>query len=472
VKPSPGPESTVADNDATTIAEPKKSAMPAWRPPAPGTKVDRYEVRATLGAGGMGTVVSAWDPQLSRPVALKFVGQRFRDDDQERLIREARAMAQLRHANVVPVYDVGTWEGRVFLAMELIDGVNFKEWADAHRRAPHEVVNLLCQVGAALSAAHAAGIVHRDVKPANVLVDRDGRALITDFGIARVGDTSEPTPRTLEGPIGDATADGVIVGTVGYLAPEAMYGELATPAVDQFALAVVACQLFTGVLPFPTQVDPLIAQRLRRGELVPQELNRVPRRLRKVLLRALAGDPKRRYPSMEAFCKALAPPPPATRTRWIVRIAAAIVLIPAYLTLLGYGLTRLAVDTVIGGCRGRAMRATMEVWPPERLAEVTARWGQRPAAVAEAYAARWRDASLGACLNKDLSQLPTRLAQAQRDCLDDTLQSLGKKVGELETAGATAFEADAQLRELSDPRVCVDTWRGETPGRTPWPPPQ
>jgi predicted Ser/Thr protein kinase len=470
VKPNEGPGSTVADHDATTLAEPKPSTLPAWRPPAPGTKVDRYEVRAMLGAGGMGTVVSAWDPQLARPVALKFVGQRFREDDQDRLVREARAMAQLRHPNVVPVYDVGTWEGRVFLAMELIDGVNLKQWADSHGRASHELVDLLCQIGAALAAAHAAGIVHRDVKPGNVLVDRDGRARITDFGIARIGDTSEPTPRTMEGPIGDATADGIVVGTVGYLAPEAMYGELATPAVDQFALAVTACQLFTGVLPFPANVDPLVAQRLRRGELVPQELNRIPRRVRKVLLRALSGDPKRRFPSMEAFCLALAPPPPATRTRWIIRIAAAIVLIPAYLTLLGYGLTRLAVDTVIGGCRGRAMRATMEVWPPERLAEVSSRWGTRTAAISDAFAARWRDASLGACLNKDLAQLPTRLAQAQRDCLDDTLQALGTKVSELEKTGATAFEADGQLRELADPRACVDTWKGETPGATPWPP--
>jgi len=243
------------DPDATTLTGKQEALRRTWSPPAPGTRVDRYEVRAPLGSGGMGTVVSAWDPELARPVALKFVGRLHKGGEQERLLREAQAMAQLKHPNVVPVYDVGTWEGRVFLAMELVDGVNLKEWVDAHRREPHEIVDLLCQVGAALAAAHAAGIVHRDVKPANVLVDRDGRPRITDFGIARVGEAGdEPTPPTLKGPIGDVTAYGNVVGTIGYIAPESMYGELATAAVDQFALAVTACQLFTGVMPFPPGV--------------------------------------------------------------------------------------------------------------------------------------------------------------------------------------------------------------------------
>jgi len=215
----------------------------------------------------------------------------------------------------------------------------------------------------------------------------------------------------------------------------------------------------------------VLAQRLKNDELQPQELGRVPRRLRKVLRRALAGEAARRYPSMRAFCEALEPPAPASGRRWAVRIAAASLLIPAYLLLLGYGLTRLAVDTVVQSCRGRAMVATLEVWPASRLSSVAAQWGARPAAVAEAYVARWRDASLGACFTRDLAQRPTRVAQAMRDCLDGALLGFGDRVTALVQAGATASEADAQLRELGDPRACVDHWSGETAGSTPWPPP-
>lgn len=441
-----------------------------WNPPGKGTRVGRYEVREPLGSGGMGTVVSAWDPELARPVALKFVGRIRSGTEQEMLQREAQAMAQLKHPGVVPVYDVGTWEGRVFLAMELVDGLNLKDWVDAHRPAPHQVVDLLCQVGAALQAAHAAGIVHRDVKPANVLVDRDGRARITDFGVARVGGEATETPPTLKGPVGDDTASGRIVGTVGYIAPETLYGTLATAAADQFALAVTAWQLLAGVLPFLQTVDERCARAMNDDALRPREASRVPRRLRRVLLRALRGDPARRFASVKAFCEALQPPAPASRARWAIRIVAAMIVIPAYLAMLGYGLTRYAMRTLVQGCQGRAVYASLEVWPASRVMQTATRWGERPTAVAEAFVARWRDASLGSCFTRDLRQQSTRLAQRERDCLDAALLSLDTRLEELDRAGATASEADAQLRELRDPRECVDHWSGESSSGPPWPP--
>jgi len=485
-------EPTHPDSDLTTLTPSEsRSAKKSWSPPGPGTLVGRYQVREMLGSGGMGHVVSAWDPELARPVALKFVGRASeKGGEQERLQREAQAMAQLKHPGVVPVYDVGTWEGRVFLAMELVDGHNLKDWAEERPRAPHEVVDLLCQVGQALQAAHAAGIVHRDVKPANVLVDRDGRARITDFGVARVameetagtGESSsrpttpspQPSPlrgeRELRGPIGDATASGRIVGTIGYIAPETLYGALATPAADQFALAVTAWQVLTGVLPFLQTVDSECAEKMGADRLTPREAARVPRRIRKVLLRALRGDAARRYPTMRAFCEALAPPP-TTRRRWAIRIAAGLILIPAYLLLLGYGLTRYAMSAVVDACRSRAVYGSLEVWSPLRVMHVAQVFGPRPTAVAEAYVERWRDASLGACLTKDLMQRSTRTAQRQVDCLDDKLVKLDARLTSLEAAGATANELDAQLRELEDPRACVDHWSGENGAVAPWPPP-
>ncbi|MBL8950667.1 MAG: serine/threonine protein kinase [Myxococcaceae bacterium] len=464
---------TRPDSDATTLTPSEARALrKTWSPPQPGTPVGRYLVREPIGSGGMGHVVSAWDPELARPVALKFVGRVDKGGEQERLQREAQAMAQLKHPGVVPVYDVGVWEGRVFLAMELVDGENLKDWADAHPRAVHEVIDLLCQVGAALQAAHAAGIVHRDVKPANVLVDKDGRARITDFGVARVqGDETRQALTPVKGPIGDDTASGRIVGTIGYVAPETMYGALATPAADQFALAVTAWQLLTGVLPFLQTVDTACAEQMGADGLRPREAARVPRRIRKVLLRGLRGDPSRRYPSVRAFADALAPPPPTSRARWAIRIAAAMVLVPAYLLLLGYGLTRYAMSSVVDACRSRAMYGSLEFWSPSRVMHVSQVFGQRPSAVAEAYVERWRDASLGACLTKDLMQRPSRVAQAQRDCLDGHISKLDERLRALEAAGATASEVDAQLRELEDPRACVDHWSGETGAVAPWPPP-
>ncbi len=468
-------EPTQPDSHATTLTPSQaQAARKTWSPPAPGTLVGRYQVREPIGSGGMGHVVSAWDPELARPVALKFVGRVGPGGgEQERLQREAQAMAQLKHPGVVPVYDVGSWEGRVFLAMELVDGENLKDWADARPRAVHEVVDLLCQVGAALQAAHAAGIVHRDVKPANVLVDRDGRARITDFGVARVAgdETDEAAQPALKGPIGDDTASGRIVGTVGFIAPETMYGALATPAADQFALAVTAWQVLTGVLPFLQTIDPRCAEKMGADALEPREASRVPRRVRKALRRALRGDPARRFPTLRAFCEALAPPPPASRSRWAIRIAAALILIPAYLLLLGYGLTRYAMSAVVDACRSRAVYGSLEVWSPARVMHVTQVFGQRPTAVAEAYVERWRDASLGACFTKDLMQRSTRVAQRQRDCLDEKLQALDERLTTLESSRATAGELDAQLRELEDPRSCVDHWTGETGAVTPWPPP-
>lgn len=462
------PESTQPQSTVTGTQTPVRAR---WSPPTRGTRVGRYEVREPLGSGGMGTVVSAWDPELARPVALKFVGRIRSGTEQEMLLREAQAMAQLKHPGVVPVYDVGTWEGRVFLAMELVDGANLKVWAEQKPRAVHEVVDLLCQVGAALHAAHAAGIVHRDVKPANVLVDRDGRARITDFGVARVGALEGDTPTTLKGPVGDETASGRVVGTVGYIAPETLYGALATPAADQFSLAVTAWQLLTGVLPFLQVVDETCARKMAEDALPAREASRIPRRIRKVLLRALRGDPARRFSDVRAFCQALQPPPAASKMRWAIRIAAAAFLIPTYLAFLGYALTRYAMNTLVGSCRGRAVYASLEVWAPERVIRTNARWGPRATAVAEAYVQRWRDAALGSCFTRDMRQQSTRLAQRERDCLDGALVGFEQKLEALEAAGVVASEADAQLRELKDPRACVDHWSGEFAGVAPWPPP-
>ena len=164
----------------------------------PGAVLGRYVVLAPLGAGGMGTVLSAYDPKLERKVAVKLLHAEARSSEdsqtaQARLLKEAQAMARLAHPNVVSVFDVGTWRDRVFIAMEFVDGGTLRQWCAQPGRTQKEILRALLQAGRGLEAAHEAGLVHRDFKPDNVLVSRDGRVLVTDFGLAHAH-TDVPPP--------------------------------------------------------------------------------------------------------------------------------------------------------------------------------------------------------------------------------------------------------------------------------------
>src|ERR1700739_4332739 len=151
-----------------------------------GTNIERYVILSTVGRGGMGTVYAAYDPQLERRVAIKILHAHLVSDDTRGMfLREAQALARLSHPNVVTVHDVGTFHDSVFIAMEYVAGATLSKWLRTAPRARFEVLWVLSQAGRGLAAAHAAGIVHRDVKPDNVLIARDGRVVVTDFGLAR-----------------------------------------------------------------------------------------------------------------------------------------------------------------------------------------------------------------------------------------------------------------------------------------------
>jgi serine/threonine protein kinase len=147
-----------------------------------GTKVDRFTVLDVLGAGGMGVVLAAWDPKLDRKVAIKMLHDDVSVGHGPRLEREAKAMAQLSHPNVVTVHETGSFEGRLYIAMEYVEGATFSDWLRGGARTRWEIVDLLIQAGRGLAAAHQVGLVHRDFKPDNVLVGRDGRVRVSDFG--------------------------------------------------------------------------------------------------------------------------------------------------------------------------------------------------------------------------------------------------------------------------------------------------
>ncbi|MEO7092998.1 MAG: serine/threonine-protein kinase [Polyangiales bacterium] len=279
---------------------------------------EHYQIERVLGMGGMGTVYLAHDLDLARPVAIKV--HRVATDS-SRLHREAVAMARLAHPNVVTVFEVGDYEGHPFVAMEYIEGDTMRAWLGSERRSHGEILEVLIAAGSGLAAAHAAELVHRDVKPDNILIGRDGRVRIGDFGLAQAAKAGEPL-RVL---IDDATATGAVIGTPAYMAPEQIDGGVVDARSDQFAFCVAAWEALGGDRPFAG--EDTLAQRaaIERGAPPPPR-RYVPPRLRQVLLRGLAFDPDKRWPSLPALLRALRS---ARRRRRVTLAALAILAVAA-----------------------------------------------------------------------------------------------------------------------------------------------
>lgn len=302
-----------------------------------GAPVGRYLVLSVLGSGGMGTVFVAYDPELDRRVALKLLHAAGGSEGARgRLAREARALGRLSHPNVVQVYDVGEHGGDVFVAMELVDGQTLDAWCrGAPKPAFREVIAAYLDAARGLGAAHDKGLVHRDVKPSNILRGHDGRVRVADFGLAAdrpeapssppaanvaippLGDTL-PAPTRPKGSIDELTATGALVGTPLYMAPEQHEGSRLTAASDQYSLCLALHQSLYGKLPFT--VDPgvttlasLLARKKAGPPAAPPPGSPVPGWVYKALSRGLALEPEGRYPSMAALAEALGADPDARR---------------------------------------------------------------------------------------------------------------------------------------------------------------
>jgi RNA polymerase sigma-70 factor (ECF subfamily) len=265
--------------------DPTPYELPRTAPPrtklAPGGALGRYRLEYVLGAGGMGAVWLAHDTQLDRKVALKVLQPELATsaDARARLLQEARAMAKLRHPNITTVWDAGAIDGIDFLAMELVDGVDMAGWlrTDPPR---DEIFAKLLAAGRGLAAAHAAGVVHRDFKPDNVMIGNDGRVLVSDFGLA-----SPAQPQAGR----DLTQPGMVVGTPAYMAPEQKWGADVDARADQFAYCVTAWEAFSG-------------ERVRDDEATSES---VPPQLVPILRRGLAFTAEERWPSMDALLAAI-----------------------------------------------------------------------------------------------------------------------------------------------------------------------
>jgi serine/threonine protein kinase len=291
--------------DATVV----RHSIPHLQPDA---RVGRYIIVRMLGEGGMGVVYVARDPQLDRDVALKLV--RSASDPSEyakaRTLREAKAMARLNHPNVVAVYDAGEHDGRVFIAMELIaSGRTLDTWLGEQPRSWREIVDMYMAAGRGLAAAHAAGLVHRDFKPQNVLIGSDGRPRVGDFGLARdpFGQSEiDPQQRATLPTHATLTQTGAVLGTPAYMAREQFLGGETDARTDQFSFCVAFYEALYKERPYGGASYAEIAERVVESRMQPRpKPNGVPEALYLVLGRGLAGAPDARYPTLETLLAAV-----------------------------------------------------------------------------------------------------------------------------------------------------------------------
>ena len=291
----------VTPNDSAT-----QPILAEGPPLLPGDRVGRYQIVGPAGAGAMGVVWLAHDPELKRRVALKLQRPTQHGAEHQRLLvmREAQAMARLSHPNTVAVHEVGTHGEQVFLAMEYVEGQTLREWLHATARTPEQVVEAFVQAGRGLAAAHASGLVHRDFKPDNVLVD-GGRVRVTDFGLAREPESQPRAAGAPQDPLGGLTRTGALVGTPAYMAPELLTGKSAADArSDQFSFCVSLYEALAGARPFAGRTAEELAQACARGELQPWPRG-APERVRKALVRGLRAEPAERHASMDELLRAL-----------------------------------------------------------------------------------------------------------------------------------------------------------------------
>jgi serine/threonine protein kinase/Tol biopolymer transport system component len=261
-----------------------------------GLQVDQYRIESKLGEGGMSTVYLATDTRLQRQVAIKLLSDNLADAEaRRRFQREAQMASSLNHPHIVTVHDVGEFEGRQYLVMECVDGGTLKDWAKEKKRTPKEIAELLTGVADGLAAAHEAGMLHRDVKPTNILIARNGYAKLADFGLAKL-----PSAERIEVDPGSSllpSQKGAILGTIAYMSPEQASGEALDSRSDIFSFAVVLYELLLGKRPFGGRTDLEVLKTIIHGDLPPLNED-TPAAYRIMVEKALEKNPAERYQSM------------------------------------------------------------------------------------------------------------------------------------------------------------------------------
>jgi len=497
VEPKDPAVSVSEDADAPTVVEDETNDGESEGAPdpsaalSPGTRLGRYVVLEELGTGGMGMVFAAYDPELNRKVALKLLKPRSRErkrkSSSNRLLQEAQALAKLAHPNVITVYDVGTYGEQVFVAMELVEGDTLRGWMREKTRRWDEVLEVFIPAGRGLAAAHAANLVHRDFKPENVLIGRDGRVRVMDFGLARPmrGDTmtgslghsedDAPADDPLEAAGGEPaqgsgvanpllTQTGSTLGTPAYMAPEQHLGQATDARSDQFSYCVSLFHALFGARPFDgADAAALTIQKSKAQITPPPNLSRVPSWVRRHVWRGLDPDPEQRFENMDRLLGALSDDP-RVRRRKVLAIAGA----------------TLAVAGGVGGIqywRNRAPSVCLEgpdkldaIWNDARadtvgtalssleLPGMDTAWGTARSSL-DAYGESWTQMYTEACEATHVrGEQSARLLELRRSCLQERLDEVDSWATLLSdptpAMGARAARAAMHISALS---ACADT---------------
>ncbi|WP_052559315.1 protein kinase domain-containing protein [Enhygromyxa salina] len=470
--PRSGPAASIAEDarapiqaiDSSLVVEMARRRLRAnlLGEPMDPLRVGRFVLERELGSGGMGSVWRAYDDRLDRAVALKFLRDEGGDESaRQRLLREARGLAQLSHPNVVPVFDAGEHERRVWIAMEHVPGRTLRAWIQEERPSASAVLAAWIDAGRGLAAVHAAGLIHRDIKPDNVMLADDGRVRVVDFGLVRAVDgldsswartqTHAQTRTGSTGSLGSGspTPTAGFVGTPAYAAPEQLEGPSVDARADQYSFCVSVWEGLCGER--PSRADDQRAP----GELVPlPEGARMPLRVRRALSRGLCRAPDHRFADMDALLAELAP----LRRAWVGPILAA--------------LTAGALGVVVAQTQAEdlpappdpcvnAGAAIAQTWGPSQRATVDQQFGvevgARVGAQLDAWARQWQATAVGTCEAHLVDrQLTTTDYEQRMACLtagssrvDTLVRSIER--GELKSAPVLA----AWLADIEAPETCA-----------------
>ena len=440
-------------------------------------KIGRFAILDQLGAGGMGQVYRAYDPQLRREVAVKVLsGSADTGEDsqgRQRLLREARAMAQISHPNVLPVFEAGEHETQVFVAMELVTGGTLREWVGAEPRPWREIVSAYVQAGRGLVEAHAQGLIHRDFKPDNVLVDRDDgdgpvRVRVMDFGLARPRHLPDP-PRSATGSHSPQTlgltVTGAVLGTPAYMAPEQFRGDATDERSDQFSFCVALWEALYGQRPFAGRSPLELGANVGSGAIVAPPAGRdVPATLRRLLERGMQPDPGARHETLAgrvAELQRLAAPPKR-------RLAAAVLVLFGLLCGAAIAAVASAPTSTEPSCLSSAQQLA-GVWDEPTRQQLQARFthGVLPSFVApswrrlrdrnDAWVQEWTAQYETTCAADPGHDPAAQIVHARRAaCLQSALAGLQAQVDDLRSEAVermAALEPHVRLPSLD---VCAD----------------
>lgn len=454
------------DTEASPTSAPRDSVHALSR----GRVLGRYVILELLGRGGMGTVYSAFDPDLDRRVAIKLLRFTTPGYDagaaQARLLREAQVMGKLRHPNVVSVYDVGRYDDAVFVAMEHVDGETLRAYLRRRDRSrePSDLLRIFIAAGEGLAAAHDSGVVHRDFKPDNVMIDRDGRVVVLDFGLAAPPSSSSVSAESSASgtTVGDLTATGQILGTPAYMSPEQMLGTRVEAASDQFSFCVALYEAVHGGRPFRGDTLPALRENVLLGRIAPvdpAERRDVPRWLRGVLARGLSRLPADRFASMRELLTALRDTPARRRRR--LAALAGVVLVGS--GAIAAGARRgpdpcesagAAIEATWNDAKRVALESAISAVPVPYAAEAAT----HASATLADYAASWSERRVAACEDHRIAAVPSDDLHARRSlCLDERLYAFDAIVaGLLEPDARTLAGLPNLLSSLPDLSLCEE----------------